>query len=93
MNKPMAKEDTPCYIARYSCGCIYAAIVDDPIMVGNSRRVAKFIMDEVKFGGTIERVTAQFVRETKDWCFHCTHGNNPKDKRKLAQQELPGATP
>jgi hypothetical protein len=89
MKSTVTKDESPCYIARYPCGCIYAAIVDDPIMKGNSRRIAKFIMDEVKFGGTIERVTAEFIRNSEDWCFRCTHGNNPKDKKKPVQQEWP----
>lgn len=70
------KNETSYYIARYPCGCIYAAIVDDPKIKGHHRRVAKFI--EVKFGATIERVTNEYIRQTDEWCFNCTHGNNPE---------------
>jgi hypothetical protein len=91
MNETDTNARPLCHITRYPCGCIYAAIVDDPTIKGNPRRIAKFIMDEVKFGGTIEQVTVDFVGKSENWCSCCPHGNNPNDKKKQTQQKFPGA--
>ena len=59
--------DTMAYIGRKKCGCYVAATVDDP---NDPKETAKSVADFVKSGLTIERVTAQFVRDNLHFCKH-----------------------
>jgi hypothetical protein len=62
------REAIPSYIARYrtGCQCIYAACIDDPKHQDNpdcQQDIQEFLIEEVKAGGQIERVTVGYVRE------------------------------
>ena len=48
------------YVGRKTCGCIVAAIIDDP---DHRKEVAKEIAAWIKDGLTVERVTNDYVRE------------------------------
>jgi len=55
------------YIAKKSCGCIVAAIVDRPERKNETaREVSKWIRD----GLAVERVTVEYVRENLKSCPH-----------------------
>lgn len=60
----MIEADTPTYIGRKTCGCVVAAVVDDPTdppacRAFTAREVAKMIGR----GLAVERVTVQQVRD------------------------------
>lgn len=48
------------YVGRKVCGCVCAAIVDDP---AHKKEVAEDIADWIKSGLTIDRVSVEYVRE------------------------------
>lgn len=56
------------YIGRKACGCVVAAIVDDP---NHKRDVASFLSEMVRADLTVERVTHDYVRE--HLTFKCPH--------------------
>lgn len=61
------KEEPMSYIGRAKCGCIRYAAVDEPDMAAqNAKDIAKII----KSGGTIERVTCEYVRQNMRRCTH-----------------------
>ena len=50
------------YISRAPCGCIRMAVVDSP---DHKRDVAREIGKAVRAGESVERVTCEYVRQTK----------------------------
>lgn len=64
--------ETMSYVGKKPCGCVVAAVVDDP---NHKRDVARTIAEWVKGGLTVERVTHDYVRQnfTLD-CQHRTDG-------------------
>jgi hypothetical protein len=53
------------------CGCVVAAVVDDPRHAAQTR---KDVSEFMRWGLTIERVTTEDVRRRFR---KCTHGNRP----------------
>jgi len=58
------------YIARKSCGCIAAAVVDDP---ADKEFVARKIAEWVRQGFAVERVYSPYVNEHWGTCPHEPH--------------------
>lgn len=58
----VADPEPMAYIGRAPCGCIRMAVVDDP---NHKRDVAREIANAVKHGEAVERVTCEYVRQTK----------------------------
>ncbi|MBA4420254.1 MAG: hypothetical protein C0391_03830 [Anaerolinea sp.] len=54
------REMIPSYIAREKCGCVVGAVVDDP---DHPQRTKEGLLEFVKDGLIIERVTVGWVRE------------------------------
>ncbi len=55
------------YIGRMSCGCVVAAVVEDPDRPSrHADAIREFVMD----GLTIERVTHDYVRQHLGRCKH-----------------------
>ena len=55
------------YIGRKPCGCVVAAVYDDP---SDKKAIAKEIARWVVSGLTVEHVTHQYVRENFTECPH-----------------------
>ena len=55
------------YIGRKHCGCLVAAMVDDP---EHKKDIAKEIAKWIRDGLIIERVTTEYVRENFKYCSH-----------------------
>lgn len=60
-------DDSMAYIARKLCGCMVAAVVDEPT---HRRDMANEIRSWILDGLVIERVTSQYVRENWATCPH-----------------------
>lgn len=60
-------EEPMSYIGRARCGCIRFAAIDEPDM---AKENAKAIAQIIKQGGTIERVTCEYVRQNMRRCTH-----------------------
>lgn len=57
--------ETYSYIARASCGCLRAAVVDAPTM---RREAANLMSAAIRRGETVERVTSESVRQMEWTC-------------------------
>ncbi len=60
-------EEPMSYIGRAKCGCIRYAAVDTPDM---ARQIANDIVKIIRDGGTVERVTSEYVRQNMRRCTH-----------------------
>jgi hypothetical protein len=54
-----------CYIGRKSCGCVVAAVVDNP---DRKKDVARSVAGFIKEGLTIEHVTCDYFRKNFKEC-------------------------
>jgi hypothetical protein len=63
----MIPDNTPSYIGRGECGCLFAAVVDDP---AHRRDTARSVAQMIRDGLAVERSTVQYVRD--NWK-HCPH--------------------
>lgn len=71
--------DNYSYVARRWCGCIVAAVVDDPDNDKAIRRVvAREVADWIAGGYTVERVPHDVVR--REFNSSCKHGDKPSDE-------------
>jgi hypothetical protein len=68
-------DNSMAYILREKCGCLMAAISDNPSREGNSEHVVEVLREwsdyVAKDGCTIERVTPQYVRD--NFVAKCVH--------------------
>ena len=55
------------YIGRAKCGCIRYACIDEPELADE---IAKSMVRIIKDGGTVERVTSEYVRQNMKRCPH-----------------------
>jgi hypothetical protein len=70
------------YISRKPCGCIVWAMVDEENPSPQYKReLARELANCIRHGETIERVTAEFVRQQK---FDCPH-KEPTKQRKVKE--------
>lgn len=56
------------YIGRKPCGCVVAAMVDNP---DDAKETAKEVAKWIKLGLTVERVTHEYVRQ--NFTTNCPH--------------------
>jgi len=78
------KGDGYTYCGFAPCGCIHAAVVDEPT---RPRDVAKHVADFIRQGMRIERLTTQAVREHTRWG-HC---DKCRPARERAKQQIEAA--